>query len=192
MVNILWCLTLLLSSCEKFQCEWSNFRTLSKRSITVVLWISKSKVQLQSKLKLELNLALCLKFELKMVPLQVNRFVLTWICVCPAAEATSKWTKRVQKLLCTFIFAVLILVLCTSSIHFAQCLIGHDSEEIVFMVLQITGILNAIYLNAAIFILRDKITQMLDNLTEIYNKCKQHFLSVSVNQQNKIVLATLH
>lgn len=132
--------------------------------------------QKTSKPKFDFNLVPCLhvKFQskMKMIPLKTNRFVLTWLCVYPAEIDTSIWKQRAQKSFCIFNFVFLILLICTSLMHLSKSHIERNSEEIVFMVLQITGILNSIYLMAAIFILRDKITQMLDSLTEIYKICK--------------------
>lgn len=112
---------------------------------------------------------------LKMLPLEANRFVLTWMCVYPAEKATSTWTKRFQKIVCLFEFAVLTTVICSSSIRFLQSLIEHEDEEIVFTVMQTIGILNAAYVMTTIFICRDEITHMINILAKIYNGCKCKF-----------------
>lgn len=128
-----------------------------------------------------------------MIPLEANRFVLTWLCVYPAKVGTSKWTRRAQKSFCIFNFVYVILVICTSLIYLSNCLITHNTEELVFMVLQIAGISNTLYLMACIFIQRQKITQMLDILIKIYETCqfidskiRAHLENSHINKINPI------
>lgn len=108
---------------------------------------------------------------MELVPLKTTRLLLTWLRIYPAEIYASKWQQRAHKIFCACNFAFLTLLTCTASIHFIKSL--DDPEEIVFMVLEITGIVNSLYIMTTLFIRRDAVTQMLDNLVEIYETCKQ-------------------
>lgn len=104
----------------------------------------------------------------KMVPLKTNRCVLTWLCIYPAAEDTSKWSKLAHKV---FTLSVLAYNVAAISISIRSFEVD-DLEQLIFSVLHFAAELNSIYVFASTLILRHEITAMIDRLIEIYQKRK--------------------
>lgn len=107
-----------------------------------------------------------------MIPLINNRRALAWFCMYTASDiGISRRSKHGYILFTLFVFGfnVAIDIL---TMHSFFWFIERDSEEAVYVLIQAAGAINMMYIPITGFILRHKITAMLNNLTNIYKKRK--------------------
>lgn len=100
------------------------------------------------------------------VPLKANRRVLTWLCIYPAAEGTSKWKKLTYNVFTSSIFAYNVFAISVSIQSF-----DNDIEQFVFTMLHFVAEVNSVYIFTTTLNLRHEITATINQLTEIYRKC---------------------
>lgn len=103
-----------------------------------------------------------------MVPLKTNRRVLTWLCIYPATEGTSKWSELAHNIFTTSVFAYNLVAISISIGSFSS----DDMEQFIFTVVHFVAELNSTYIFATTLILRHKITGMINHLIKIYQKRK--------------------
>lgn len=106
------------------------------------------------------------------IPLETNRFVLTWLCVYPADESTSKWQKMVHFMFGLAVFTANSLVFIVSISFFAKN-VSIDLEEALFALIQMAGSGNILYVSIISYISRHKITTIFNSLSKIYESCKE-------------------
>lgn len=113
-----------------------------------------------------------------MNPLETNKKVLIWLCLCPAEKST-KWTRK----LIYIIFALIILTgnLCAfgTSVAYFLRYVSTDLEGSLYALYQIGAFYALIYMTITAFYLRQEILALFDSLTKIYEKCKRFLLSKS-------------
>lgn len=103
-----------------------------------------------------------------MVPLETNRRVLTWLCIYPAAEDTSKWKNLVHK-----VFTLAVLAYNAAAISISIRSFDTDNtEQLIFTIVHFISELNSIYIFTTTIILRHEITAMINRLIGIYQKRK--------------------
>lgn len=110
-----------------------------------------------------------------MVPLAVHRQVLTWCCVYPPDENTSKWEKLSFKAFAFVIFVSLLSTIAVSVAYIAKFM-STDLGGSLHALFQITAYTGLSYVALNGFILRDKITAIFSQLTQIYNESKNFYL----------------
>lgn len=113
-----------------------------------------------------------------MKPLVMNRRVLTWLCVFPLDEVTT----RKGKLTCiVFSFGVSLTIFSglTGSVVFFLKFMSTDLEESLYSLFQIAAIFSSANAIVVAFVMRHRIPKMFVNLTRIYEKCKCDFQIVS-------------
>lgn len=110
-----------------------------------------------------------------MVPLRTNRRVLTWYCVYPAEEGTSMRMKLAYILLPIAVPAINVLASGISLYSFFH-LVHTDLEASLFCLLQVLGESSILYIVVVIIFYRREITEIVDNLTKIYEKRKSSTL----------------
>lgn len=102
-----------------------------------------------------------------MAPLMTAQQVLMWLCLFPANENSSKWKKSKHILFCIGIVLVLLGCLISSFVHFTTFL-STDLEKSLYSLLQIASTASMLYVLVVGFLLRHKITAILQHLPEIY------------------------
>lgn len=112
--------------------------------------------------------------ELKVVPLKTNRKVLTWFCLCPADETTSKWMKF-RNIAFTFITITPLTFMFITSIMYFVRYFKTDRAESLYGFFQIGGTLSLLYGFWAVLFSRDKMKAIFDHLNEIYQTSKESF-----------------
>lgn len=106
-----------------------------------------------------------------MVPLETNRRILTWLCVYPADKNTSKWQKRGYAVFS----AAVVFMNCfgfTVSSAFYLKFASTDPDEAIFAIIQMPASAYTIYISIATIILRQKITDIFQTLSTIYEMCR--------------------
>lgn len=108
---------------------------------------------------------------MKIKPLVTNRLVFTWLCVCPADEATNKW-KRIGYI--ALILAILTVVT-SMDIASGTFLVKNFSvnfEESLYAISQLSCHLTVLYEVILSLIFREKINALFAKLSEIYEERK--------------------
>lgn len=98
-----------------------------------------------------------------------NRLVLTWLCVCPAGEAVSKF-KKCSYFLFSFIVFFGILSSLIGSITFFLKYVSNDLEVALYAVSQIAAATSVLYAIVMTLFSRQGIAHMFEKLTNIYNE----------------------
>lgn len=109
-----------------------------------------------------------------MIPLVAHRRIWTWLGLCSFEENTSKLAKMIYisfnlSLFTTFVGAVL------ASAEFVRQSLSTDLEGSLHALFQLTAYTGVVYVTIITFVFRHKITEIFDQLTEIYRKCKIQF-----------------
>lgn len=108
------------------------------------------------------------------LPLKTNRRVLTWLCMCPANEATEKWKKIAYTSLS--ITAVLLIVCAfLASVAYFGKFASTDLEEALYALFQIIGAVSLLFAIKIAYFSRNKIDAIFENLTKIYRKSENRF-----------------
>lgn len=108
------------------------------------------------------------------LPLKTNRRVLTWLCMCPANEATEKWKKIAYTSLS--ITAVLLIVCAFfASVAYFGKFASTDLEEALYALFQIIGAVSLLFAITIAYFSRNKIDAIFENLTKIYRKSENRF-----------------
>lgn len=115
-----------------------------------------------------------------MKPLVTDQRVLTWLCVLPAQENTSKWEKR------AYIVLVLTLIMAASTVFLSSLVYTVkymliDMLETSFGFLQAVAAISMANSIVVAFILRHKIPSVFKKLEEFYEKCKNSHISPPKN-----------
>lgn len=98
-----------------------------------------------------------------MIVLETNRRVLTWLCIYPADENTSKWQKRAHIAFSAFVFAANIFVFGASCIYFYKYA-SADLATSLMALCQISAWFSVLYIGIITFLSRHKITAVIDSL----------------------------
>ena len=106
-----------------------------------------------------------------MTPLKINRRVLTWLCVYPVDEVTSK-CKNLSYILCTVLtLAANTCGLLASSACFAKY-VSNDMELSLHALLQICALTSATYMMIIALFSRRNVKMIFDNLAKIHESGK--------------------
>lgn len=111
-----------------------------------------------------------------MEPLKTTRLVLTWLCVYPADESTSRW-KKLAYLMC-YLSVLLgnIGNLAAGAAYFIKYLLI-DLEKALFAFSQMGALITSAYIIVTLLYLRHRIEVVFDGLAKIYAECKYIFYS---------------
>lgn len=119
---------------------------------------------------------------MKMKPLVTNQRVLTWLNVCPVEETA---TKREKNLYFTFNVFILIIALgmMIGSVLFLIKYWSIDLEAALLAFFQISVMFGFLYMTLTAYVLRQKITAIFTNLTDIFNEsnCSLFTKNISFN-----------
>lgn len=107
----------------------------------------------------------------KMKPLATGQRVLTWLCVCPPDETTSKWRKRAFIIFSVCVFMADLSAFVTS-VAYVHRYVSIDLEKSLCSMLQICAMGCVTYAYLQMFVLRHEITALLEHLSQIYKKSK--------------------
>ena len=118
----------------------------------------------------------------KMKPLATGQRVLTWLCVCPPDETTSKWKKRAFIILSVCVFMADFSAFVTS-VAYVQRFVSIDLEKSLCSMLQICAMGCVTYAYIHMFVLRHEITALLEHLSLIYKKSKVILKKFSLKNQ---------
>lgn len=117
-----------------------------------------------------------------MIALKSNRRVLTWLCIYPADENTSEWQKRAHVAFSVFVFGLNLFACGASAVYFIKYA-SDDLESSLLALSQMSGCINALYINIITFSSRHKITAVIDSLSDIYksreSQMKSFLLSIA-------------
>lgn len=106
-----------------------------------------------------------------MIPLETNRWVLTWLCVFPPERHTSKWKRLAHVAFSLTVFFINAGSFFGSLAFFLKYM-SVDLEQCIFALVQMIGEVNMSYISIITFLLRDKIKAIYDNLSRIYRARK--------------------
>lgn len=108
---------------------------------------------------------------MKIKPLQTNRLIMTWLCLCHEDEATSKW-KKLAYIICALTLSFAFFSMSVVSVTFVVKYFKVDLEEALYAVFQVSGYFAQIYTMISAFILRNEISGIFLKLYDIYDACK--------------------
>lgn len=119
------------------------------------------------------------KFDkLKMIPLNTNRQMLTWLCIYPTDENESQSKKLMYILFSVVVFASNLFGMAASGCYFLRY--KSDSlEDSLFALVTMIGTANVAYINGITFYLRHSIVGLFKALGIFYNERKRvrmHFI----------------
>lgn len=121
-----------------------------------------------------------------MKPLVTDQQVLTWLCVLPAQDNTDKWKRWAYiALVVTLIVADLSVI--SSSLIYSVTFRSTDLQKSLIGLQQAIAAVPTANMIVVAFFLRHKIPPIFDNLTKIYEKCKNLFKFVILDA--KILLS---
>lgn len=116
----------------------------------------------------------CSWFESEMVPLEMNRRVLMWLCVYPTDEKTSEWKKLAHvALTCITIISMVTIVLASG--RFLIEYLSIDLEMALYSVFQISSCGSFLYACLIVLVSRQRILFIFENLTNIYRSSKDSY-----------------
>lgn len=114
-----------------------------------------------------------LVFEVIMKILKTLKLVLTWFWVYNTEVETGKLMKILHAFGGLSVFAIITSHAITSLLFFVEY-ISIDLEESLYALFQFVAFLGLVYVIVVVFSLRNRITTILTNLTEIYAESKLH------------------
>lgn len=112
------------------------------------------------------------KRSILMDPLPTCRRVLTWICVLPAIQFTSKWEKGMH-LSFSFVNCLCIVIVTTGSVGYFWKYVQIDLEESLYALYQVAAYIPLINGIIVTFLLRNQITSIFKNLSKIHESGKK-------------------
>lgn len=102
-----------------------------------------------------------------MVPLETNHLVLTWLCVFPPDESTSRLKRMAYTTFSLAIFGINAGSFFGSLAYFLKFM-SVDLEQSLFAVVQMLGEVNMAYISIITYLLRHRITATYESLAKIY------------------------
>lgn len=107
-----------------------------------------------------------------MEPMATARKVLTWLCIVPADEETTKFKKLIY-IACTS--ALMVSTICgfLTSSAFIIKFMSTNLEDCLYALIQICATVGDTYMMLVAFILRHKIAALFDRLAAIYRASKK-------------------
>ena len=112
-----------------------------------------------------------------MKPLATSHRVMTWVCLLPANENTSKWEKR-SYIALNVILVLTVLALFSSSLTYVIKFRSIDSEGAFFSLFTTAGATAMGNTIIVAFVFRHKIPPFFEQLAEVYEKCTHLFFSL--------------
>lgn len=104
-----------------------------------------------------------------MTPLKAERTVLTWLCICPPADNTGRLQKRIYAVFsCTVVIAISSNVI--GSLAYFRKFLSIDFESALDGLHPILGWTPLIFIFIVMHLLKHRIVELLDDLTNIYRK----------------------
>lgn len=107
-----------------------------------------------------------------MNPLVTNRRVLTWLCIYPAREGTTRRQKRMF-IAFSLVSATTIMWCFLSGLAFFMKYVTIDLEMALQSVFILCSAFGALYVQVVLLLSRQKIKSLFDQLTDIYDKRKR-------------------
>lgn len=107
----------------------------------------------------------------KMIPLSINRRVLTWFCLYPSKDETNQGQKPIYIVFSVFIFLVNVCSLTASTVFFYQFM-NIDLEESLYSLFQVMGLFGGICILITSYLFRNQIVTVLNGLDDLYNSRK--------------------
>lgn len=111
-----------------------------------------------------------------MKPLVTDKRILTWLCLLPAKENTSKGRKWLYILLVLGIIVANLTVILSSSMYVVKYA-SVDLQETLVGLCQTVGVIPMTNSIVIAFVLRHKISPVFEKLSEIYDKCMNLYLN---------------
>lgn len=111
-----------------------------------------------------------------MRPLEASQRVLTWLCVYPTDESTSRWEKVAYLASYSSVLLGIIGNLAASALYFVEYL-QIDSEKSFYAVSQMAALACVVYIMGIALLLRHRIVIVFDGLAKIYEEC--NYLAIS-------------
>lgn len=108
---------------------------------------------------------------MKKEPLIKYREFLVWYSVYPADENTPKW-KKCAHIMSSCLICFIHLIATECSVAYLIKYLSVDLEKSLYAILQIVACFSAFYACIVMWLTRQKVTKMFENLSKIYNKCK--------------------
>lgn len=109
-----------------------------------------------------------------MRPLETNRRVLIWLCLCFELETLSKFKKSLSILLTSIVMASIIGALISSALYLWKFILI-DLQGSVYALYQTAGFFSILYAFVVMFISRQKIHDIFCNLERIYGTSMYQF-----------------
>lgn len=109
--------------------------------------------------------------DIKMKPLATYQHVLKMLCAFPPDESTERW-KKVLFVISGLSIFVCILCTATSSLTFVLKHLINNPAEGLWALFQVCGLTNMLYVLIISFVIRFKIKEIFDKLSQIYNMSK--------------------
>lgn len=129
---------------------------------------------------------------MKIKPLVTNQIVFTWLCVCPADEATNKWKKFGYIAFILAILTVLLTMNIASATFFVKNF-SNNFEEALYALSQLGCHLTVLYEVLISLVVRHNINAIFAKLSEIYEDRKlfQSLLNLNCIIHNCLLLHVL-
>lgn len=121
-----------------------------------------------------------------MKPLTTYKRLLIWFCGCFPDENISKWQKLTHAIFTVTVFMVIIFAI-SISVAFFYKFVSIDLESSLYTIFQISSMSSVGYLIVFLYISRQRITKVLDDLTKIYDESKCIFCYISKEKKTKII-----
>lgn len=119
-----------------------------------------------------------------MKPLETNQRVLTWLCGVRPNES-DKNGKNISHIILTLSIILVHLLAVISSVVFIYRNVSVNLEETLFSLLYNVGNSSALYQSVAIILLKDKLTEIFERLSKVYDKSKKkHFIDKVMRSHN--------
>lgn len=109
-----------------------------------------------------------------MKPLVTNQLVLTWLCVFPANEETSKW-KKLAYVTLTFVTIVSMMCAIVGSVAFLMEYASADLKLALYTLYPITAGGSMLYACIIVFFKRHRMPIIFEKLANIYQSSKNPF-----------------
>lgn len=108
-----------------------------------------------------------------MKPIEKIRQIFTWLCLHPFDETTPLGQRILYNIFGSSVFISNVYALITSVAFFLKFL-SVDMEECLFTLFQIFGYLGVTYATVAIFLQRNSISKIFQQLANIYKERKTY------------------
>lgn len=104
----------------------------------------------------------------KMKPLSTTERILIWLCMCPPKKSTNECKKRVYFVFAFVVFISFLFSLVAHIVYITE-FFAVNLPGCLFAFLGVIGFWGVMYIMMAAFIMRQKMGNILENLSTIYD-----------------------